>query len=279
MNNRKLVYHYTTLDALCSLLNDMEVKQEDDEKQGYHFKFRASNTQYLNDPTENKLYKSAIKDAIKDAIKNPNINDFISSYESQIGNSYALSFSESGDDLNMWRLYADNAKGVVLSFDKEELNEYASCKEYQFGKCEYHAKNNLIKWIKQNDNWEAIVHDVSNAIPSPTRIINNIDFTEDPKFRINNLVRDLYKNSLFKKHIAYQSEKEMRLVVSHLDEKYRARKGNIISYYEILIPLTFLKEIMLGPCVNIKNKTVVEKMLHNKGLKINIKKSKIPYSG
>jgi hypothetical protein len=199
-----------------------------------------------------------------------------------IGTPYALAFSELGDDLNMWKSYADNAQGVALGFKLDEdiiksiKNANSTFDDIQFLKCEYQTKEELIKIIKKQKYYPDIKKDLE-------------DTTEDSDCRLGNILQ-VARNYGFKyKDIAYQFEKEWRLAIfTPFDSKFKDWENEIVHYKEVTIPLSALKQIVFAPrayfdklhysvCKMIREK--VCSSIPRRDIDIEISKSKIPYSG
>lgn len=170
------------------------------------------------------------------------------SYEIEDSNNiFISSFSTLEDNLTMWRLYGDNAKGVCLVFT---------------GKDDYEDKDNLF-WlypVSYDDKYKKIVIDLYNN-----------------GFKINNIEKWIY----FFKNKHFKTEEEVRLLVqnsSHKKEWYKTNDNSIInSYIELKLddnnfPLKLTK-IILGPkCPESgDNKMQMEAMLKEKMPKQNIK--------
>jgi len=277
MNNKELVYHYTTINTLCELLNGIEHKPDagigSDKIEYYFLKFHASNSMFLDDPTENKLYIDALSEIFSDNL----MFDFAKIVSNLlIGAPYVISLSELSDDLNMWRNYTDDAHGVALGFElnKSTIKDANSkLDDIQFLNCEYTTKEKLIETIKSSDEYLKIKNDLDSIL-------------NDRKVRIDNIERTIIQNCLVYKDIAYQSEKERRLAIfAHFDSKFKSRKNEIVNYKEIFIPLSALKQITFAPLANFNkinysvSKMIREKISPNVNIDIEISKSKIPYSG
>ena len=170
------------------------------------------------------------------------------SYEIEDSNNiFISSFSTLEDNLTMWRLYGDNAKGVCLVFT---------------GKDDYEDKDNLF-WlypVSYDDKYKQVVIDLYNN-----------------GFKINNIEKWIY----FFKNKHFKTEEEVRLLVQNSSNKkewYKTNDNSIInSYIELKLddnnfPLKLTK-IILGPkCPESgDNKMQMEAMLKEKMPKQNIK--------
>ncbi len=248
----KSFYHYTTLDALCNgiiVTNPIE---------GQEFCLRATRCDFMNDPNEVKygvkfLCKHFEQLAIR---KNPNISpetDF-SDYEKEMYKQwkirYILSLSANGDSLPMWNAYANQATGVAI-----ELNRFGSPNDKDLVlRCFYddaELKKILISDNKSNDE------------------------------RLSYIQRIITMHApLMLKHPAYKYEEEIRLIGLFNDKptKVRYKNGVSIPYKEIFFKKEQILSITIGPAADsIKVKKLLETFLKEKGLKITIKKSNIPY--
>ena len=82
----KYLYHYTSVNVLCSLFTHMRNEQ---------FVFHASSIGFMNDSAE---YSQALK----------HCSDFVDEklMEIELGTPFALCFSEDSDSVPMWNMYA-----------------------------------------------------------------------------------------------------------------------------------------------------------------------------
>jgi len=130
-----LIYHYTSIDALHSILD----KYRDSKCKGF-IELWASSIWLLNDPLEmlkapdivlNVLQKLEDSLNINDSLKITKMHNDIDSINSRYkrllkrdNNLFIISLSNNVDTLPMWSMYAKNGKGVCLCFDKNELTDY-----------------------------------------------------------------------------------------------------------------------------------------------------------
>ena len=109
------LYHYTTIEALYNGILRKEAKVDEE------ICLRSTSALYLNDPEEIKIGLSFIEKLLygnsggKILDKQSDVMDACSEY-------FITSFSQDGDSLPMWSMYAANATGIALCFDKKIIN-------------------------------------------------------------------------------------------------------------------------------------------------------------
>ena len=262
-----MLYHYTTIEALFSIIEQMTIQSDIDEsgqkKEHWVLPLRATHIGFLNDSTEGNLLPCALAEmnvsqkAVKSAVL-------------QNGKQYVLSFSKKKDDLNMWRSYSDDGFGVMLGFDRDGIEK-------------------RIRELYENDN------PMSSAMPVvdceyiddneiSVKLASNTDLEEFQKNGNILALSRVLENSLKYKHPCFHDEGETRIIiVGALQEKFRVRERSIIPYQEIKIPVTLLKEIWFGPKADFeRNRFSVANMLKNKLGEVYMKhilfeRSELPY--
>ena len=262
-----MLYHYTTIEALFSIIEQMHTETATDEtgrkNEYWVFPLRATHIGFLNDCTEGNLLPRALAvlDINRDAIQRALL---------QNGKQYVLSFSKKKDDLNMWRSYSDDGFGVVLGFDRDGLEK-------------------RIKELYENDKPMSLAMPVvdceyidDNEIS--VKLASNTDLEEFQKNGNILALSKVLENSLKYKHPCFHDEGETRIIiVGALQEKFRVRERSIIPYQEIKIPVTLLKEIWFGPKADFeRSRFSVANMLKNKLGEVHMKdirfeKSELPY--
>lgn len=250
------LYHYTSVEALVSMLNDPNLFPESKQQEyaaekktvdidAYQLNFWASHISYLNDPTENQYQLSCLKQALfqyESVHKLPSkshllkgIGDF---FDNTVGVPFCLSLSEVFNDISMWRSYGNNGTGIIIAFDTTKL--------VGLNRLQQDIKLSPIEYCSK----EELTQSYSNKLLE--FLYDNIEVT-DGQYKINiNAFICILKNKKFTyKDIAYQTEKEWRLSVFCQEcncDGYRVKNGLIIPYAIIPIPFNVIKEIMVGPC-------------------------------
>lgn len=248
-----VLYHYTSLEALFSIISKVEtIRTGETPSEGErHIKLWASHCDFLNDSTEGTLLPNVLKRFKK-------FKDLdIYALASMSGYPLIISFSELEDDLNMWRSYANDGRGVAIGFNFKKLNEIkeVDCDRRPLCKCEYTTGNSLWEQYKNRDFPEVY----ENLSPLSKEL--------------NNMMK--YKDSHF------ASEKEWRFVACDIPNKFRMSKNLIIPYKEISMPLDIIDSITLGPqCDLERNRFSIGRLIPSGcdiDHKIKISKSEVPY--
>lgn len=220
-----VLFHYTSLESLLSILNGIDVQNE-------MLHLWATHIAYLNDMTEGELLPSVLQQL---GI-NRNTIDILQGCD---GYPFILSLSELNDDLYMWNSYAQQGKGVALGFDFKMLNTVKGCK---LCKCEYISVDELCNEYKGKN------------IENPT---NQTDCLQ--------LSRLLYNDAHIYKHSSFRAETEWRLVMQEVEDGFRMGQKGLIPYKIIKIPTSALVSITLGPKVDFPhNSFAIERLLKSK---------------
>lgn len=236
-------YHYTSVDALNAILNNVAptTAADDDPLGGYKIILRATHWMFLNDPLEYKYFLRRLKAYFDSDVE-------LKMYKQVLDNSlviqsiftgrpYIVSFSKNQDNLDMWRGYAKNGTGVAIGFKRNELSNYRdfneSCQS-RFFDCRYVDDNLSIELKKDRD-----------------RLIEIFSNTDIHSFSIEPFLLD----AISYKHPAYIHEREVRVVLFDssdppADNQFRVSNATNIPFIDAHIPLSYVNEIIIGPCAN-----------------------------
>lgn len=224
----EILYHYTSLETLFAILSGIFTEKSDAGDSSY-FYMRATHASFLNDDKEGKLLPIALKGFGANEQK-------IALLDSLCGYPFILSLSKLNDDLNMWRCYADNARGICIGI---KTNQLYNCEAIK--KCKYVSIEELL--------------DIFNT-GNVRDMINDNDVTDIGRF--------LNKAFLYKDK-AFIAEQEWRLYISDLTDKFRYSNNKIIPYKEIKFPTSALYSITTGPkCDYEKNIFSIQRLLKTK---------------
>lgn len=166
---------------------------------------------------------------------------------------YVASLSNLEDNLNMWRLYGNDGKGVSLVFDKALLDKFV-----------YDRNSEVLNIVAMSVTYT----DEDNILKTIADTYNK--FAEEYG-SVNNIADDFLSTAAFIKHKSYAMESEYRLVrfaydgsgakynpedpepckITDYDEMpdgimFRTRNGEIVPYMEIKLPKKLLKGICVG---------------------------------
>ena len=243
------LYHYTSTEALLSILNSID-------KNGETFTLRATHGSYLNDLSEGALLPTALHQLGADESVMEILRDLS-------GYPFVLSFSEEGDDRFMWECYANQGKGATIGIKPDKLNDALpsfSGEDYRASlrKCEYTTVDDLVERYRG----EGISEILKNENRTP----------------LSRLLQEAY----YYKYKDFEDEHEWRIFITSFPNGYRATDNGIVPYRELKIPVSALSSITFGPrCDFERNNFAVFRLLYDKiGLTrlnaIEIKRSPIP---
>lgn len=273
---KELLYHFTSLESLVSMLNEYTPENP-------YLTFFATHISFMNDSSEYqygreiclKFMQKYQKDFIPKSSKvSLSLTD--RPIQTKLDN-YVISFSSVSDTASMWAMYAKNGSGIALVFNKENLSEIFQDKKLSLSPCLYPVNE---------DSLSVYLEDIKSAYNLNYEKLRDVDFGEfGDKMRILSAI-NLTLNPILPiiKHPAFEYEKEERLIFT--DEKYpqyRFSNGHLIPYKKVYIPVSAIQEIILGPSVRTELDRVALKLyLQDKGLtnlSDNISISQVPYRG
>lgn len=243
----KKLYHYTTVEALLSMLHlatpeekeTIEVNNQDT-AYGYYLTFHATDAYMLNDKLEHKLLLESMCSIINKRKMYYDVETLA------CGKPYVVSFCRKGDYLPMWQIYAKNGKGICLEFEIDEQRDVdvlnrlngtgpaAQQDELELVKCKYISKRELSNLKRK---WPREIEKAYHEIPK-----NQIS----PKLPY----KTLYQEAITYKTDDWKYEDEIRLVRWTQYPQIKNGKNGLCPYVEIKIPLRFLKGIQVGPSLN-----------------------------
>jgi Protein of unknown function (DUF2971) len=174
-NTAEKVCHFTSIDALYSILGYSQGKKELEENKNI---LRAYNAIYMNDPSEGK----ALIDYSHNHNHSAEIPDLIEFFKDGEYNwidhdaaksVYSISFTEDDDSLTLWRAYGRDGDGVAIVIPVENL--------------------------KQTDSYDLMIRDSSQALNSTDSskikaITKKVNINSNNKTISENLFRVQYIN-------------------------------------------------------------------------------------
>jgi len=250
--NNGLIYHYTSIDALNAILNDVYHKAPEDAESNsldyYFFKLRATHWNYFNDPFEKIYMINKLEQYIRKYVTNntehsePYIENLITGVD-LIGNylmgcPYIISLSKNGDNLDMWRNYAKNGTGVAIglkpNYIKDQINQCNKNRTIELYDCRYLDDDTIMSEL---DDIKSIIKEISDGR------------------RIGSKHLLFFRKTLQFKHPCYISEREKRIVIfdyspRFVESKFRVSKNTNIPYIDMPFPLSSIGQIRIGPCTN-----------------------------
>ncbi len=230
------LYHYTSIEALYAIIQGIN---------NGNVCLRGTHISFFNDLTDGVLSANALF-----ACGVP--RNVITALMSCSGFPYVVSLSEKEDDLNMWRCYATEGKGVAIELKKSVLdNTFGD----ELQKCKYISPKEVECLIKSTFGVE-IYNDAKDTLP---------------------LSRFLHSSCIYK-HNSFRDENEWRIIKHDVTEKFRLGPTGIVPYLDFNIPIDAISSIRLGPkCDFPRNSFSITELLKTKGLRqIKVDHSSIP---
>ena len=248
------LYHYTSLEAFQKMLTGTLSKENQTIANGsYHERsavtIHFSHIRYMNDMMEYEYFNNLLWRSIhhKDSnITETQFSEFVKIIDI-FSEPFVLSLSTKADFLPMWKMYSDNARGVMVEFDKDELEKVPK-KSYNIGKCIY-----------TEDIDEVIVAKCVQAIHQPRSAVADI---------INAMDLELRRKLTLYKSPDFDYEDEWRLYLNTKIKLTKTSQGIIKLYTDVAIPATCIKSVTLAPCAPNRDlqKKAIAHLLATKGL-------------
>lgn len=260
---------------------------------------RAFNIENMNDTSEflngyNVLKKSYKNDiSFDEAFKIVNQKkDGVKIFDQMYNNSYITSFSRIKNDLTQWRLYGDDGQGVAIGIDYDYIKNIS---ETFLGIC-----IDDVSYVSTNKKFQLEPKASKEEIERGKAVEPELTQSQKELLRKLANIQQIFLNIAFIKDECFKNEEECRLYVNpiiihkmkqpsvfdledflfnyHDDEKqYMMSKKKIVSYKEIPIPLSSIKEVWLGPKSHTEEH-ILNDYLNSLGYcNVKVIKSRLPY--
>ncbi len=246
----KWLFHYTGIDTLLSMLKSDTPS------------FWLSGISYLNDSKElihgHDLMLKRLSDHNRMRDHNSAAQPLLKIFADTLGlkqnttaHMYVMSFSEAGNSLNQWRSYTPHGKGISMSFDFKEENDF-------FDKCGL----KLVKCLYEEQNQLTLIDAFINHVESMFSIffedhdwpqtINELPIDEKFHFAYKSALATGYLLFSIIKHPAFKDEKEWRLIAQKTNASteidFRSGSNMLLPYLVAPIDLPqYFKCITIGP--------------------------------
>lgn len=275
--NDQLVYHYTSLETFHKIISKSSCE---------FIKLRATHIEYLNDYSEHKIAVKLLKDKLIEFDNKQNPKKDLENLLTEKNISFfrydgiddlypfVTCFSEEKDSIPMWRSYANDGKGIALGFQADNLNKLHNC---ELKKCDYttQAYENYL------DTHISKIYSAIDVNAYSSGMINKSEVLQQ-HFEMLPILKD--------KSFTY--ENEHRLIVPNKindlrEVEFHATQTLLKPYKLVKIPKSYLKEIVVGPCLDFeKIKSPLAIFMNQKNLKLSFEvnsenihliKSEAPY--
>lgn len=270
-------YHYTTQETLCSMLNKYrEVNSHGVQK---NLIFWASSIFTMNDPQEMKYGRDQLEKILNfdeefyQILNEYRLNMSSAEFDKVLYDyshtPFVLSFSTNRDDLAMWAMYGNEGRGVAMKFNKNIRSVVPGAI------CSNISAVNYSEGIKYN-----LLQEIYNKGIQEWSIQQNED--EKKKIKERTLSELYARICSYYKTQGYSKEREYRINffdVPFEKVRFRSRNNLILPYIEVPVSVSYLEEIMIGPCFDFNEaKLTLGYLLKCCDLeRIILSKSDIPY--
>lgn len=308
-----LIYHYCSLDTFLKIIKYKTIRlsnitKTNDYLERSYILFNSKDVIYnilvetYPNYIEDKLHANKYIVMIESYLKK-----YIDFYNEQSIICHALCFSKDADKLSQWARYADDGRGIAIGFDRQILEKYFNKEQYiSLNDVIYSENNNnvleeelyeIVGKMKisrnyLNDTVEAIINTICEKLVI-RMFLNKAFIYKNPAFQEENEVR-IHTNIPLEEfgYLTYTKEKlffeKLKLEISPLITNYDffAKVDKIVSYIDICfdtyindrhIPNEFIKEIVIGPKVNISDSEIRHILDINCLGGVEFKKSKASY--
>lgn len=228
------VYHYCSFDSFYNIIRSK--------------KFRLGDLTTMNDPTELGLrnvnwadeifnaYKknyfdftytvNGVKCGMKEYLKILKLQSALSANGKYSDLYFALCMSKKVDDLNQWRVYGDNGKGVCIGFNEDKIVDYQdSHKGFMYKEMEY-------------IDFSLITEKIAESILFKIEDLYLANKQEELQNFSGEITVDLEKFILSYKDKTYEDEAETRLVYKYHTNKILVNNTIETLHNDEIIKLT-----------------------------------------
>lgn len=201
-NNNTMLYHYTSLNSLISILQSKELW--------------LGCAQIMNDHGEVNYYLESLKKEVLRRIPKDNCEDFFAFFQNELALNisseypYIFCLTTNGDDVAQWERYGDNGYGVQIGFKLDELQKIITRNKICCEKVKYTID------FENSEIFKALVSCVTTG--------------ECGKYgnRIA-IAQKLIREAILTKCESFRSESETRIVVFS-DQIKKDNSGNNLSF-------------------------------------------------
>ncbi len=238
IKNKELIYHYTSANALLSILKNKILW--------------ATNIRYMNDSSEFnyalEICKKYMWDRFQENYCQAGNNYKIFGYEiyqleEVFSCLYVFSLSKKADDLNQWRSYSLTTQGYCIGLNLDMLKQLCKKRKWKLIKCNYSEKSQKRIIFRYVDK---VAGEIS-SIPNPH------DFNESPLLK--NSINELQNIASTIKNKSFCEEDEYRIIVNNESNKlapnFREGISMITPYVELRLSdeeaIQIISKVIVGP--------------------------------
>lgn len=217
-----MIYHYTSIASLDGIIRENCIC------------LRATHYQHLNDRIEVAWCQESLRELCAE------LNEMTDEdFQLYHNTPYIISFCNKNEDFNMWRLYGDNGKGLILCFDYELLQAISkSNSETCLGKVLYSNNSN------RREKYELALkaYDIETVNDPTEDLFAVCSFVKIDSYQIENeerfvIIKDRNTSLTNGEIISYESKEGV---------KHRMRGAELVPFIEVEFPIEILKKIVIG---------------------------------
>lgn len=305
MEDKKIVYHYCSVDVFTQIISDKKIRLSDITKSNdsmeilwitkyikeifdEEFNKETSNTRYFNEGYQ--------KDAFSELVEHYS-NEFFKA-EQRIYSYMVCCFSEEGDLLSQWRGYSDDASGFSIGFDANALATFGNPLAEDSISSDIFDFNKVIYDVSKQ---KARIRECAKQLISELKPLSKVtsgDIKQQSMKAFNQCFFKLFKWSIFMKNPFFKEEKEWRICyctdlrsnykssnIKMEDElslsniAYYSRNNDVVPYIDLFfddLPNSIIKKIVIGPKCR-ASKDGIKSFLENNGIDCDVVKSNGTY--
>ena len=192
-----------------------------------------------------------------------------------------MSLTRKTDDIDTWlKVYGDGGKGICMVFDFSDMDKYRFQSDFCIHGLFSVIYGNRIGYIREKNLLQGIVWDEYNRFLKDVYRLDDFDAILNRKIIAMDQVCNLI--SSFVKGEEWHDECEERMVALRHFIPYKNTPKKVINvngknHIEVDIPVSCLKRIIIGPCLDKDSIIKINEMAAIVGLSTtNVKLSKVP---
>lgn len=305
MEDKKIVYHYCSVDVFTKIISDKKIRLSDITKSNDSMEILWI-TKYIKEIFDEEINKETSniryfnegypKDAFSELVEH--YSDEFFKAEQRIYSYMVCCFSEEGDLLSQWRGYSDDASGFSIGFDANALATFGNPLAEDPISSDIFDFNKVVYDVGKQ---KARIRECAKQLISELKPLSKVtsgDIKQQSMKAFNQCFFKLFKWSIFMKNPFFKEEKEWRICyctdlrlnymssnVKIEDElslsniAYYSRNNDVVPYIDLSfndLSNSIIKKIVIGPKYR-ASKDEIKLFLENNGIDCDVVKSNGTY--
>lgn len=301
MENSKIVYHYCSTDVFMKIISNKTLRLSNIVKSNDSMEIMWI-TKYVKEVFDKAFNKESTK-YFKNAMSYDEFEKEVNYYSNIFFKEdqkpyefFVCCFSKYGDLLSQWRGYADDATGISIGFDINQLiNKKSENKILNYNNLKYdeiiYKETNQKSKIKKIA--EKLIKDLKNILKK-----ENVDKAQRTKEAFYNCFQALSNLAVFMKNPFFNEEKESRICYrADIDNKsnifnqnknvglmitdinFASKKNDFVTFVDLSfkgMEKSIIKEVIIGPKCKASESDVIN-ILKLNGIECEVRKSNGTY--